>query len=161
MFFRTTNGRLIPENGNKVPEKLSNKQSPLKEKKMLKKSVWIIIVLFLASLLFNCADDTARRQRMTPEERAQQLQKALDLTDEQTGQVTKIYTEMREELSKLRQESGGDREAMREAIRDFREKTDARINEILTDEQKEKYQTFQQEQRKEMRDRRDRRPGRE
>ena len=122
---------------------------------MLKKSVWIIIVLFLASLLFNCADDTARRQRMTPEERAQQLQKALDLTDEQTGQVTKIYTEMREELS------GGDREAMREAIRDFREKTDARINEILTDEQKEKYQTFQQEQRKEMRDRRDRRPGRE
>lgn len=128
---------------------------------MLKKSVWIIVVLFLASLLFNCSDDTTRRQRRTPEEHAQQLKKALDLTDEQTAQVTKIYTEMQEELSKLREQSGGDREAMREAMRDFREKTDARINEILTDEQKEKYQTFQQERREGMRDRRDLRQGRE
>jgi len=128
---------------------------------MLKKSVWIIVVLFLASLLFNCSDDTTRRQRRTPEEHAQQLKKALDLTDEQTAQVTKIYIEMQEELSKLREQSGGDREAMREAMRDFREKTDARINEILTDEQKEKYQTFQQERREGMRDRRDLRQGRE
>ena len=129
---------------------------------MLKISSILMLTFMLSSVLYYCSDNNPRRQRLTPQEQAQQLKEVLDLTDQQVESVEKIYGYMQEELSKLREEyNADDRSAMREVFMEMREKAETSISEILTDEQKEKYQVFLQERRERMRERRERRPDRE
>lgn len=70
---------------------------------------------------------------------------ALDLTDEQQRAIETVRTEMREQMKSLRQEagSGGMTDALREQIKALHETMKNRIQEILTQEQREQQAQLQ------------------
>jgi len=115
-----------------------------------------ILLLIAFSLSFpNCSgDDDRRGQRRSPEEQANTLQEELDLTDDQAKQLEKVLLDGREEMKKARENFNGDRSEIREVIMEYREKIDEQIEEILNDEQKEKYQEIKEERLERMRERR-------
>jgi Spy/CpxP family protein refolding chaperone len=123
---------------------------------MLRTLLVLLPIGLLSVVLFSCSDDNPRRQRLSPAEQAQQLKEALDLNDEQTAEVEKIYNESRAEMDKLRDEFSGDRSKMSEMLMENRKKVDTRITEMLTDEQKEKYAVYLEERRERMQERRER-----
>lgn len=86
---------------------------------------------------------------MNPQERMkrtlEELKTRLTLTDAQFAKADTILQAQTAEMTKIRESSGGDREAMRSAIMDLRAKTDKQIEAILTDEQKVEYKKLQEE----------------
>lgn len=86
-------------------------------------------------------------------ERVNALKERLKLNDDQTKKVEAIYEEMRAEMEKARNNSSGDRETMMSEMMKLREKTNTKIEEILTDEQKTEYKKYLEERRKEMQNR--------
>ena len=66
--------------------------------------------------------------------RAKEVQEALKLTDEQKGKVEKINDENRDEMRKLFQDGGGDRDKMVEVAK----KTSEQISEVLDDGQEKR-----------------------
>lgn len=69
----------------------------------------------------------------------------LKLTDEQFGKIDTILTEQMNEQSKLRDSAGDDRQAMMSAFLELREKTNKKIEVLLTDEQKLEWKKIQEE----------------
>lgn len=98
-----------------------------------------VILLAVAALLsFNSAN-TQRgngRQRMTVEERVNNLKKELCLTDSQTTKITVLYTD----FQKKRQNG---EVISREQMRNEREELNKQIETVLNNEQKEKYKNMQ------------------
>jgi hypothetical protein len=114
-----------------------------------------VLIFSLCILLVNCSDDNQnRRQRRSPEEQASTLQEALNLTDEQTKEIEKIYVDAREEMRLARENFNGDRSKMRARMMEFSEKIDQRIKEVLNEEQVLKYEKYREEQRERLRERR-------
>ena len=110
--------------------------------------------LLLFSLLLFLAVSFIWSQPMmrTPAERARQLMERLSLNEEQTIAVEIIFEERQRETTAKMDSLRGDREAMRAFLSRQAAKTDKEIGEILTTEQKKKYEDFKKE-------RRVRRPG--
>lgn len=73
----------------------------------------------------------------------------LNLTEDQKQQVKAVMTETHEKLKALRDESDGDREAMREKGRKIMEDARTRIMAILTPEQREKLKEMRRSNREE------------
>lgn len=99
-----------------------------------------------------------QRMQMTPEQRMQRLKDSLALSDSQAVQILAIFREDDVKRAELFEVNAGDREAMRESIRILARQTDAKIEEILTPEQNEKYAVLKkqwQERRGEFRRRMD------
>lgn len=71
----------------------------------------------------------------------------LGLNEDQKAKVQKLNEELREKMSKLRDEAGGDRQAMGEKMRALMEERTAKLKEILTPEQQQKLQAMMAEQR--------------
>ena len=61
---------------------------------------------------------------------------------------------MDKKMAGLRDESEGDRQTMRESFRSLREETDKAIEEVLFEDQREKYRAIMEERRANMRQRR-------
>ena len=101
-----------------------------------------------------------RGKRLSPAERAERqtaaLTEALDLTEEQQASINKINQKYADEFTKLRQEDEEARKKARAAMTEMKQKKEAELKEVLTEEQIEKYQTHQEENRKEHRGRRHR-----
>ena len=96
----------------------------------MKKSV-IIVAAMLLGLSNVCAQQRGGgRQQMSVEEQVSNLKKELSLTDEQTKQVTALYTDFQKKMQT------GDREQMRTE----RDKLNSQIEGLLTDEQKTSFQ---------------------
>lgn len=76
-----------------------------------------------------------------------EMKETLNLSDKQEKQMRELILENFDDMSKMREKSGGDREAMREQMQQLREEQNNKTKEILSDEQWEKYQTFQEERR--------------
>ena len=89
-------------------------------------------------------------QRMSPEDRAKQLQTSLKLTDDQTAKVTAIYKVQATKMDSIRTAANGDRSAMRTAMGPLRESANTQIKAILTPEQATAYQKMQDEMRARM-----------
>jgi Spy/CpxP family protein refolding chaperone len=124
---------------------------------MLKKWVFTLILTTFAFTFFTCSGESGDREyrgRMSPEQRAAQLKEALDLTSEQTKQIEQIFIDSQEKMAELREDSQGDRSQMREWMRESREEVDKRMGEILTAEQKAKYEKYQQDREERRRARR-------
>jgi protein CpxP len=89
-------------------------------------------------------------QRMSPEDRAKQLQTQLKLTDDQTAKVTVIYKAQATKMDSLRTASNGDRDAMRSAMMPIMQSTNTQVKAILTADQATAYQKMQDERRARM-----------
>ena len=89
-------------------------------------------------------------QRMSPEDRAKQMQTQLKLTDDQTTKVTAILKVQATKMDSIRTAANGDRSAMRTAMGPLRETTNTQIKAILTPEQATAYQKMQDEMRARM-----------
>ncbi len=83
--------------------------------------------------------------RMSPEDRAKQLQTQLKLSDDQTTKVTAIYTAMAKSVDSLRN-AGGDRTAFRPIMQSANDKVKA----LLTPDQATAYQKMMDERRARM-----------
>ncbi len=76
------------------------------------------------------------RKQMTVEQRVEQMQEKLKLTDEQCAEITKI-------MNDSPKAERGDREAMKKVMEEQNEK----ISEVLNKKQAKKWKKMQQEQR--------------
>jgi protein CpxP len=101
-------------------------------------AVLSLFVLFLAMSL--SPSDAQQRMRMTPEQRVARLKDSLALSDDQVGKLLPIF----KESDKLREEAfasaGDDRDARMAAMRKITDDTDTKIESVLTDSQKMKYE---------------------
>jgi len=73
--------------------------------------------------------------RMSPEDRAKQLQTQLKLNDDQTAKVTAIYKAQATKRDSIRTASNGDRDAMMKAMMPLMTSTNTQIRALLTPEQ--------------------------
>ncbi len=97
--------------------------------------------------------------REARDNRLEELQKRLNLSDEQVSKIEPIMAAAREKMQELRQNSSGDRQEMRSGMQAIFQERDQKIKEILTDAQKAEYDKYLQEQREQMRQQRGQRPG--
>ncbi|MCP4570426.1 MAG: hypothetical protein GY841_22820 [FCB group bacterium] len=112
-------------------------------------------ILYLTVLAFAFSISAlAAPKGITIEDRIERMTEQLELTDEQVEQVTDIYNESEIPDIMDRMENADDRESRRSIGTEMRtemDKVHEQIKEILTDEQKEKFE-------KSMNNRRERRP---
>ncbi|SMC97268.1 Spy/CpxP family protein refolding chaperone [Pedobacter nyackensis] len=120
------------------------------------KKVLIICGLLFSVMTFAKAQDGARKMA-TPEERAErnatQLTKKLSLTEDQKAKVKAIFLDQATAMTKMREESKGDREAMMAKMKTANEESDAKINALLNDEQKKAFAAWQVERKENMKNR--------
>ena len=90
------------------------------------------------------------RPRMSPEDRAKQLQTQLKLTDDQTTKITAIYKTQATKMDSIRTAANGDRDAMRTAMGPLRTAANDQIKALLTPEQATAWQKMMDEQRARM-----------
>jgi len=69
----------------------------------------------------------------------------LKLTDDQFKVFEKTLTDQMAEIAKLRENAGDDREAMRASMMELRDKTNKKLEALLTDEQKVEWKKMQEE----------------
>ena len=88
--------------------------------------------------------------RMSPEDRAKQLQTQLKLTDDQTAKITAILKTTATKRDSIRTASNGDRQAAMQAMMPIMKDSNDKIKAILTPDQATAYQKMIDEQRARM-----------
>ena len=88
--------------------------------------------------------------RMSPEDRAKQLQTSLSLNDDQTAKITVILKAQAAKRDSIRTASNGDRDAMRAGMMPIRTASMNQIKAILTPDLAAAYQKMLDEQRARM-----------
>ncbi len=123
------------------------------------KKLFIICALLFSVVTFASAQGQGGQggnRGGTPEERIKrqtdQLVEKLKLTDDQKTKATAIFTAQVAAQTKLMEEAqaGGDRAAMGEKRQKMTAELQAKITEILTDDQKKAYKAMLDEQKAEM-----------
>jgi protein CpxP len=89
-------------------------------------------------------------QRLSPEDRAKQMQTQLKLTDDQTTKVTAILKVQATKMDSVRTAANGDRTVMRTAMGPIRTASNDQIKAILTPDQAAAWQKMLDEQRARM-----------
>src|ERR1700733_9089708 len=89
-------------------------------------------------------------QRMSPADRAKQMQTQLNLNDDQTAKITAILQTQATKMDSVRTAANGDRDAMRAGMTPIRTATNDKIKAILTPEQATAYQKMLDEMRARM-----------
>jgi protein CpxP len=102
------------------------------------RTLLVLAVTFLAVVYASPA--LAQGMRLSAEERTQRLKDSLGLSEEQVGKVTEIYKDADKQRQELFATGSEDRDARMAAMRSLSEKTDVKIEALLTPEQKTKYQ---------------------
>jgi periplasmic protein CpxP/Spy len=118
---------------------LSKKIRISKKTKMMKKFLLMCCILLGISAVSRAQGGG---QRMSPEDRAKQLQTQLKLTDDQTAKITAIYKVQATKMDSLRT-AGGDRSAMRPLM----QASNDQIKAILTPDQATAWQKMMDEAR--------------
>lgn len=95
-----------------------------------------------------------RRGMPSVEDQVKHLTEELKLTDAQQTQVKAILQDQREQMKKFMQESSGSRQGNWSKMREIHQQSSAKIRDLLTDEQKPKYDKLEQERRQHMQQRR-------
>ncbi len=88
--------------------------------------------------------------RMSPEDRAKQLQTQLNLSADQTTKITAILKTQAAKRDSIRTAANGDRDAMRQAMMPLMQSTNDQIKAVLTADQATAYQKLLDEQRARM-----------
>src|SRR5689334_5817640 len=113
-----------------------------KDNYMAKKQIVTLmasLVIIAGATLLLSVDSYAQRMRMSLDDRVNALKEKLSLTKAQTDSVRVICEVANKERSDAFQAHSGDRGAMREEMQKIMESTDKKIEALLTDEQKKKY----------------------
>ena len=113
------------------------------------KARFVIILSILFLFGFTAQSFSQGMGGMNPQERIKQQLKTykerLKLTDAQFKKVDTILNNQMNEIQKLRDNSGGDSESMREGMMSLREKTNKKIEALLNDTQKAEFKKIQEE----------------
>ena len=121
----------------------------------------IVVMMLLFAQQVTWAQAQGWGMMLSPEERAKQLQEQLNLTDEQTAKVTKIFEASQKKAMEMMGSFQGDREAARKAMQEMQAKTDKDIEALLTKEQAKKYEKLKKERAQRMQQMQQRRQGQE
>jgi len=89
--------------------------------------------------------------RMSPEDRAKQMQTQLKLTDDQTAKITAILKTQATKRDSIRTAANGDRDAMRSAMAPLMKDANDKIKALLTPEQATAYDKIMQDRMDRMR----------
>jgi len=85
--------------------------------------------------------------RMSPEDRAKQLQTQLKLSDDQTAKITVIYKAQAAKRDSIRTAANGDRDAMRTAMMPVMQASNKQVMDILTPDQQTAYKKMMEDMR--------------
>src|SRR5713226_1024774 len=77
-----------------------------------------------------------RRGPMSPDERLKRMTKDFNLTDDQQAKIKPILVNEQKKMEDLRNDSSGDRQAMRAKMMQIRKDTNDQVRALLDDKQK-------------------------
>lgn len=133
----------------------------------MKKIVFLAATLFIFFAISANAQQRGPREHMTPEQQAtrmvERLTEELKLDENQQKELQTYFTEQfqkRQEEFEKNRPAPENREAMREKMEKEREATDAKLKEVLTEEQYNTYKVNEEKRMKEMQQHRGERPPR-
>jgi Spy/CpxP family protein refolding chaperone len=86
-----------------------------------------------------------RRGSMSPDDQLKRMTKDLNLTADQQSKIKPILADEQKKMEDLRNDSSGDRQAMRGKMMEIRKDTNDQVRAQLDDKQKEKFDKEQQE----------------
>ena len=106
-----------------------------------------VLVVFAAGFLVlaSVSSALAQRRQFSPEERAKRLKDSLALNDDQVAKVVKIYQDVDQQRKDLFSAGSDDRQARMQAMRSLMDTTDVKIEALLTDTQKTKYEDMKKQ----------------
>ena len=82
---------------------------------------------------------------MSPDDQLKRMTKDFNLTADQQGKIKPILVDEQKKMEDLRNDSSGDRQAMRGKMMDIRKDTNDQVRALLDDKQKEKFDKQEQE----------------
>src|SRR5690348_11160019 len=88
--------------------------------------------------------------RMNPEQRADRMAKALNLSDDQKSKVLDILNGEQKQISDLRADTSLSQQGRRSKMREMREGTASQIRALLNSDQQQKYDQMQQRMKERM-----------
>jgi Spy/CpxP family protein refolding chaperone len=94
-----------------------------------------------------------RRGPMSPDDQLKRLTKDLDLTADEQSKIKPILVDGQKKMDDARNDSSGDRQAMRQKMMQIRQDTNDQIRAQLDDKQKEKFDKQEQERQDRMQNR--------
>jgi hypothetical protein len=109
----------------------------------MKLPVLSIAVLLLAGSL--SLSHAQQGMRATPEQRVARLKDSLALSEAQVAQLLPIYQESDKKREAAFAAAGDDRDARMAAMRSVMDSTDTKIESVLTDSQKAKYEDMKKQ----------------
>lgn len=95
-----------------------------------------------------------RRGPMSPDEQLKRMTKDLDLTSDEQAKIKPILVDEQKKMEDLRNDSGGDRQAMREKMMQIRQDHRDHLRAVLDDKQKKKFDKQEQQREERMQGRR-------
>jgi hypothetical protein len=87
----------------------------------------------------------APRGMMSPDDQLKRLTKELDLTADQQSKIKPILVDTQKKIEDVRDNSSGDRQAMREKLMQIRQDNNTQIKALLNDSQKDKFDKIQEQ----------------
>ena len=96
---------------------------------------------------------------MSPDDRLKRMTKEFNLTADQQSKIKPILVDEQKKMEDLRNDSSGDRQAMRGKMMQIRQDTNDQVRALLDDKQKEKFDKQEQERQDRMQNRRGGGPG--
>ena len=141
--------------------------------KSKRKSLWILTVLLAAPMLAAGAPaaqyqgggyggghgEGGRPGPMSPDEQLKRMTKDFNLTADQQAKIKPILVDARKKMEDVRNDSSGDRQAMRQKMMQIRQDTNDQVRALLDDKQKEKFDKQEQERKDRMQNRQGGGPG--
>ena len=108
----------------------------------------LMLVIGFALLLSTFAQ--AQPMRMSTEDRVKMLKDSLKLSDEQAAKVTIIIDQQSKEMTAAFEKYSDNRDSIRPAMQEIMQKSDKKINSVLTKDQAKKYDVMMKERRERM-----------
>ncbi len=105
----------------------------------------ILVSMLFACMVFLPLSAQAQRGRMSTDDRVKRLADQLSLTKEQADSVRSILTSAEKERTEIFQAHQGDRDSVRALMRKQTEAVDAKIQALLTADQKTAYEKVKKE----------------
>jgi len=138
-----------------------------------RKSFWILTVLLAVPMLAAGAPaaqyqgggyggghgEGGRPGPMSPDEQLKRMTKDFNLTADQQAKIKPILVDARKKMEDVRNDSSGDRQAMRQKMMQIRQDTNDQVRALLDDKQKEKFDKQEQERKDRMQNRQGGGPG--